>query len=247
MSCHVALLLGMMYMSPAGQPSSFDEKRKHFLWRFWKEVPGLGGMALFDRSWYGRVLVERVEGYATKEQWKRAYEEIVQFERQLVLEGVIIVKFWLQISADEQLRRFQSRQKDSVRRWKLTDEDWRNRDRRAEYVEAVEDMVARTDQPYAPWHLIPADSKRYARVAVISWAMPNDNASRRTSVNPASRTMSSSAFVSGRYATDFGKYRYAAPSDSSAPIHGTTCPKYTEWPQRRTGLVGVATSSSARA
>ena len=146
---------------------SFDEKRKHFLWRFWKEVPGLGGMALFDRSWYGRVLVERVEGYATKEQWRRAYEEIVQFERTLVLEGVIIVKFWLQISAEEQLRRFQNRQKDPVRHWKLTDEDWRNRDKIEQYDDAIEEMFARTHHELAPWHIVSGEQKKWARVHVL--------------------------------------------------------------------------------
>ena len=146
---------------------TFDEKRKHFLWRFWKEVPGLGGMALFDRSWYGRVLVERVEGYASKEQWKRAYEEIVQFERQLVLEGVIIVKFWLQISPEEQLRRFQNRQKDPVRRWKLTDEDWRNRDKTELYDEAIDEMFTRTNHELAPWHIVSGEQKKWARVQVV--------------------------------------------------------------------------------
>ena len=146
---------------------SFDEKRKHFLWRFWKEVPGLGGMALFDRSWYGRVLVERVEGYATKEQWKRAYEEIVQFERSLVLEGVIIVKFWLQISAEEQLRRFQNREKDPVRRWKLTGEDWRNRDKTEQYEDAIEEMFNRTNHELAPWHIVSGEQKKWARVHVL--------------------------------------------------------------------------------
>jgi polyphosphate kinase 2 (PPK2 family) len=146
---------------------SLDEKRKHFLWRFWKEVPGLGQMALFDRSWYGRVLVERVEGYATKEQWKRAYEEIVQFERSLVLEGVIIVKFWLQISADEQLRRFQSRQKDPLRAWKLTEEDWRNRKKVEQYEHAIEDMFARTNHELAPWHVVSGEQKKWARVVVL--------------------------------------------------------------------------------
>jgi len=146
---------------------SFDEKRKHFLWRFWKEVPGLGGMALFDRSWYGRVLVERVEGYATKEQWKRAYEEIVQFERTLVLEGVIIVKFWLQISPEEQLRRFNNRQKDPVRRWKLTEEDWRNRDKVEQYDDAIEEMFARTHHELAPWDIVSGEQKKWARVHVL--------------------------------------------------------------------------------
>ena len=155
------------YRVSAFAKPSLDEKRKHFLWRFWKEVPGMGQMALFDRSWYGRVLVERVEGYATREQWKRAYDEIVQFERSLVLEGVIIVKFWLQISADEQLRRFESRRDDPVRSWKLTDEDWRNRDKVALYDEAVEEMFTRTDHDLAPWHLVSGEQKKWARVTVL--------------------------------------------------------------------------------
>ena len=146
---------------------SLDEKRKHFLWRFWKEVPGLGQMALFDRSWYGRVLVERVEGYATKEQWERAYEEIVQFERSLVMEGVVIVKFWVQISQHEQLRRFESRQKDALRRWKLTEEDWRNRKKLDQYEDAVEEMFERTNHDLAPWHLVSGEQKKWARVTVL--------------------------------------------------------------------------------
>jgi len=144
-----------------------DEKRHHFLWRFWPVLPGWGGMAVFDRSWYGRVLVERVEGFATREQWLRAYDEINGFERSLADEGMILVKLWLHISDEEQLKRFKRREKEQLKAWKLTDEDWRNRERRAEYTEAVEDMVARTDQPYARWHLIEADSKRHARVRVI--------------------------------------------------------------------------------
>jgi polyphosphate kinase 2 (PPK2 family) len=144
-----------------------DEKRHHFLWRFFPMLPGWGGMAVFDRSWYGRVLVERVEGLATREQWQRAYDEINGFERSLADEGVILVKVWLEISDDEQLKRFKQRENDPVKAWKLTTEDWRNREKRPAYVEAVEDMIARTDHPFAPWHLIPANSKRYARVAVI--------------------------------------------------------------------------------
>ena len=146
---------------------TFDEKRHHFLWRFWPSLPGWGGMAVFDRSWYGRVLVERVEGFAEREQWLRAYDEINSFERSLVDEGMILIKLWMHISEDEQLKRFKSREKEPLKSWKLTDEDWRNREKRPQYVEAVEDMVARTDQPYAPWDLIPAESKRYARVSVI--------------------------------------------------------------------------------
>ena len=155
------------YRVSAFAKPTFDEKRKHFLWRFWKEVPGLGGLALFDRSWYGRVLVERVEGYATKEQWTRAYDEIVQFERNLVLEGVLIVKFWLQVSPDEQLKRFQKREGDPLRRWKLTDEDWRNRDKIGLYTDAVEEMFERTDHDLAPWHVVSGEQKRWARVQVL--------------------------------------------------------------------------------
>lgn len=155
------------YRVTAFAKPTFDEKSKHFLWRFWKEVPGLGGMVLFDRSWYGRVLVERVEGYATKQQWRRAYDEIVQFERNLVLEGVIIVKFWLQISPDQQLKRFESRRDDPLRRWKLTDEDWRNRDKIDLYNAAVEEMFKKTDHDLAPWHVVSGEQKRWARVQVI--------------------------------------------------------------------------------
>lgn len=145
-----------------------DEKRHHFLWRFWPSLPGWGGMAVFDRSWYGRVLVERVEGFATREQWLRAYDEINSFERTLADEGMILIKFWLHISGEEQMKRFKRREKDPLKSWKLTEEDWRNREKRNEFKQAVEDMVARTSlEPHARWHLIPAESKRYARVAVI--------------------------------------------------------------------------------
>jgi polyphosphate kinase 2 (PPK2 family) len=144
-----------------------DERRHHFLGRFWPALPGWGGMTVFDRSWYGRVLVERVEGLATREQWLRAYDEINSFERTLADEGAIVVKLWLHISAEEQLRRFESRASDPLKSWKLTEEDWDNRARRAEYVEAVEDMLARTDQPQARWHVVAAESKRHARVRVI--------------------------------------------------------------------------------
>jgi len=157
-----------------------DEKRHHFLWRFWPSLPGWGGMAVFDRSWYGRVLVERVEGFATGEQWLRAYDEINGFERTLADEGMILIKFWMHISGDEQLKRFKRREKDPLKSWKLTDEDWRNREKRAEYKQAVEDMVARTSvEPHARWHLIPADSKRYARVAVIETVIAEIEAGMR--------------------------------------------------------------------
>jgi polyphosphate kinase 2 (PPK2 family) len=145
-----------------------DEKRHHFLWRFWPVLPGWGGMAVFDRSWYGRVLVERVEGLATREQWIRAYDEINGFERTLADEGMLLIKLWMHVSPEEQLKRFERREQDPLKAWKLTDEDWRNRDKRGEYAEAVDDMVARTDQePHARWHLIAGDSKRFARVKVL--------------------------------------------------------------------------------
>jgi AMP-polyphosphate phosphotransferase len=157
-----------------------DEKRHHFLWRFWPSLPGWGGMAIFDRTWYGRVLVERVEGFASEDEWKRAYDEINDFERGLAQEGTILIKFWMQISSEEQLKRFQKREKDPLKSWKLTDEDWRNREKRAAYEEAVEEMVARTSiEPHAPWHLIPADSKRYARVAVIETVIAEIEAGMR--------------------------------------------------------------------
>jgi polyphosphate kinase 2 (PPK2 family) len=146
---------------------TYDEKRHHFLWRFWPTLPGWGGMAVLDRTWYGRVLVERVEGYATEDAWRRAYGEIVDLEDTLAAEGTIIVKFWLQLSAEEQLRRFESRRDDPYRVWKLTDEDWRNRGKREEYEAAVEEMLERTDTAVAPWHVIAADDKRWARVAVV--------------------------------------------------------------------------------
>jgi len=146
---------------------TYDEKRHHFLRRFYRELPGLGGMAVFDRSWYGRVLVERIEGFATTEQWGRAYEEIVSFERTLALEGLILVKFWLHISDDEQLKRFERRASDPLRRWKITDEDARNRKRNPDYDVAAEEMFERTDHRLAPWDLVGANQKRHARVQVI--------------------------------------------------------------------------------
>jgi polyphosphate kinase 2 (PPK2 family) len=146
---------------------TYDEKRHHFLWRFWPKLPGWGGMAVFDRSWYGRVLVERVEGFATDEQWQRAYDEIVGFESTLVAEGMILVKFWMHLSPDEQARRFERRKDDPLKSWKLTDEDWRNREKHDQYVVAVEEMLARTEHPAAPWVVVPAEDKRYARAVVV--------------------------------------------------------------------------------
>ena len=144
-----------------------DELRHHWLRRFWPPLPGWGDMSVLDRSWYGRVLVERVEGFATEEQWRRAYGEIRDFERTLADEGMLLLKFWLHVSHDEQLARFEARRDDPLKSWKLTDEDWRNRAKRAEYEAAIEDMLDETDRPCARWYVVPGESKRYARVFVV--------------------------------------------------------------------------------
>lgn len=144
-----------------------DEQRHHFLWRFWPALPGWGGMAVLDRSWYGRVLVERVEELVTPDVWQRGYGQIIELEKSLAAEGTVLVKFWMHVSPEEQLHRFEDRRADPLRAWKLTDEDWRNRDKRAQYEEAIEEMLVRTDLPVAPWHVIAAEDKRWARVAVI--------------------------------------------------------------------------------
>jgi len=143
------------------------EKRHHFLWRFYCELPGHGGMSVFDRSWYGRVLVERVEGYATKDEWNRAYTSIVDFEESLVTEGIILVKFWMHISDDEQLTRFDARAADPLKQWKLTDEDWRNREKNRLYDAAAEDMFEKTSHQLSPWEVVPAEQKRYGRIVVL--------------------------------------------------------------------------------
>jgi AMP-polyphosphate phosphotransferase len=143
------------------------ERRHHFLWRFWPALPGWGGMTVLDRSWYGRVLVERVEGFATEPEWQRAYDEIVGFEQSLCAEGMVLVKLWLQVSEKEQLRRFHARERDPLKRWKLTDDDWRNFSHRAAYERALADMLKRTDHEAAPWRLISAENKPYARAAVL--------------------------------------------------------------------------------
>ena len=146
---------------------SADERRHHFLHRFSAAMPGWGGMAVLDRSWYGRVLVERIEGIASEAEWRRAFPQIVQWETGLVVEGAVLVKVWLEVSEDEQLRRFRARERDPLKRWKLTGEDWRNLSHRADYEEAVDDMLAQTDHAAAPWHVVAAESKPYARVTVL--------------------------------------------------------------------------------
>ncbi len=162
-----------------------DEKRHHFLWRFFPSLPGWGGMAILDRSWYGRVLVERVEEFATEEQWRRAYEEITGFERSLALEGMVLIKLWLHISHDEQLRRFERREADPLRRWKLGPEDWRNREKRRAYEAALQDMLVLTDHELGPWDVIAAEDKRYARVSVLDTVIRRiEDGMRREGVTP---------------------------------------------------------------
>jgi polyphosphate:AMP phosphotransferase len=151
---------------PVAAPT--DEERVHpYLWRFWRNIPPHGGIAIFDRSWYGRVLVERVEGLCSIDDWTRAYDEINQFEEQLVRAGVIVVKFWLQISKAEQLKRFRAREHTAFKRFKITPEDWRNRRKWGDYERAVCDMVDRTSTELAPWTLVEANDKRYARVKIL--------------------------------------------------------------------------------
>ena len=162
-----------------------DEKRHHYLQRFGEKLPGAGGMSVFDRSWYGRVLVERVEGYATTDQWRRAYAEITGFEQTLHTEGMTIVKFWLHLSAAKQLERFEKRRNDPLKAWKLTDDDWRNRGRRPDYERALEDMLEHTDHKAAPWEVVSAESKHYARVHVIETACARiEQAMREAGIEP---------------------------------------------------------------
>ncbi len=148
-----------------GRPSP-EEQGRHYLWRFWQRLPPPGHIAIFDRSWYGRVLVERVEGFARREEWRRAYDEINSFEKMLVDDGVRLVKLFLHISDEEQLRRFHERITTPTKRWKMTAEDIRNRARRRDYLEALDEMFARTATAAAPWHVVAAEYKWFARVAV---------------------------------------------------------------------------------
>jgi polyphosphate:AMP phosphotransferase len=151
---------------PIASPSD-EERAQPYLWRFWRHIPRHGHAVIFDRSWYGRVLVERVEGYCTEADWMRAYHEINEYEEQLAESGAIVMKFWLSITLAEQLKRFRERQKIEHKRHKITAEDWRNRKKWPRYERAVSDMIERTSTAHAPWHLIPANDKRYARVEVL--------------------------------------------------------------------------------
>ena len=149
--------------APAG-----EDKTHHYLYRFWHRLPEHGHIAIFDRSWYGRVLVERVEGFCTEAAWKRSYSEINSFERQLHDFGTVIVKFWLHIGRDEQLRRFEERKRNGYKAWKLTEEDWRNRAKWGEYEAAVNEMLVKTSTKIAPWTVVEGNDKWWARVKALS-------------------------------------------------------------------------------
>jgi polyphosphate kinase 2 (PPK2 family) len=151
---------------PVAAPTE-EERAQPYLWRFWRHVPAKSGITIFDRTWYGRVLVERVEGYCSVADWMRAYDEINQFEEQLINAGIIVCKFWLQTSKAEQLRRFQSRAKTPFKHFKITPEDWRNRKKWGAYEQAVADMVDRTSTEIAPWTLVEAEDKRFGRVKIL--------------------------------------------------------------------------------
>jgi polyphosphate kinase 2 (PPK2 family) len=137
------------------------------LWRYWTRLPKAGHVGLYDRSWYGRVLVERVEGFAQAAEWGRAYDEINGFEQELVNWGTLLLKFWVDVSPEEQLRRFQGREADPDKRWKITEDDWRNRDKYPSYKAAVQDMLQMTSTTFAPWIILPSEDKRYARVKAL--------------------------------------------------------------------------------
>lgn len=151
---------------PVSAPQGEDRER-HYLYRFWRRLPAKGEIAIFDRSWYGRVLVERVEGFCSEEEWKRAYSELNQFERQLTNFGMIVLKFWMQISQEEQLKRFKERERTNYKSWKLTDEDWRNRGKWEDYEQAAEEMLMKTSAPKTPWTVVEANDKWYARIKVL--------------------------------------------------------------------------------
>lgn len=151
---------------PIGAPDE-TERSHHYLWRFYQHIPEAGHLAVFDRSWYGRVMVERIEGFCKKEEWARAYNEINQFEQQLVNAGAVVIKFWLHINPEEQEQRFLARMQTPGKEWKITEEDWRNRSKWAEYEEAVDEMIVRTSTTYAPWVVVEANSKPYARIKVL--------------------------------------------------------------------------------
>ena len=153
-------------VNPTASPNDI-EKAHHYLWRFWRAVPKDGHIAIFDRTWYGRVMVERIEGFCTKQEWQRAYKEMNDMEKDWADAGAIVMKFWMQIDKDEQERRFKARQENPEKQWKITDEDWRNREKWDQYEDAVNEMLLRTSTDYAPWIVVEGNCKYYARIKVL--------------------------------------------------------------------------------
>lgn len=151
---------------PTASPNDI-EKAHHYLWRFWTDMPKAGHVTIFDRTWYGRVMVERIEGFCSKQEWQRAYKEINEMEKDLADAGAVVLKFWMQIDKDEQARRFRARQENPEKQWKITDEDWRNREKWDQYEDAVNEMLLRTSTEYAPWIVVEGNCKYYARVKVL--------------------------------------------------------------------------------
>ena len=154
-------------VNPVAAPTEL-ELAHHYLWRFWNKLPKNGHISIFDRSWYGRVMVERIEKFTPQSAWQRAYNEINAFEQELYRGGMIVVKFWLQVSKDVQLKRFQDRQNTPSKRWKITDEDWRNREKWDEYQAAVDEMIAKTSTEFAPWNIVPSNDKLFARIYILN-------------------------------------------------------------------------------
>ncbi len=161
-----AIEAGDFRVIPVAAPTE-EERKFHYLWRFWRDLPQAGKVVIFDRTWYGRVLVERLEGFAAPAEWQRAYDEINDFEAQMVEQGYYVAKFWLHISPQEQLARFKAREETDYKKHKITEEDYRNRDRWDEYVKAVDQAILRTTSERAPWHVIPANNKYFARIATL--------------------------------------------------------------------------------
>ena len=153
-------------VNPTAAPTEV-EKNHHYLWRFWQNMPKAGHIAIFDRTWYGRVMVERLEGFCSENDWKRAYNEMNEFEKELSDWGAVIIKFWVQIDKDTQLERFNDRQNNPEKRWKITDEDWRNREKWDQYEDAVNEMLKKTSTAYAPWHILESVDKKYARIKAL--------------------------------------------------------------------------------
>ena len=153
-------------VQPIASPEP-HEKARHFLWRFWTRLPRTGHIAIFDRTWYGRVMVERIEGFCSENDWQRAYNEINEFEKELTDWGAVVIKFWVQIDKRTQLKRFKERQATPEKQWKITDEDWRNREKWDKYETAIDEMIQKTSTEFAPWYVLESVDKKYARIKAL--------------------------------------------------------------------------------